>query len=103
MPAGGDPRTSATEIYRRKVRVKRCGKSAPGLWRHRFYDVNSIRSNAVEKHKVCPTASGGGWNPGAILGLDRWLSRQNPAYRPVSHKKAPLFSGAFFMLLQSFP
>ena len=37
---------------------------------------------------------GGGWNPGAILGLDRWLSRQNPAYRPVSgrcHKQRPTF------------
>ena len=33
----------------RAVRVKRWGKSPPGLWRHRFYDVNSIRSNAVEK------------------------------------------------------
>ena len=57
MPAGGDPRTSATEIYRRKVRVKRCGKSAPGLWRHRFYDVNSIRSNAVEEHNGEPDRS----------------------------------------------
>ena len=32
-----------------EVRVKRWGKSPPGLWRHRFYDVNSIRSNAVEE------------------------------------------------------
>ena len=23
----------------------------------------------------------------AMAGLDRWLSRQNPAYRPVLHKK----------------
>ena len=42
MPAGGDPRTSATEIYRRKARVKRWGKSPPGPWKHGFYDVNSI-------------------------------------------------------------
>ena len=61
MPAGGDPRTSATEIYRRKVRVKRCGKSAPGLWRHRFYDVNSIRSNTVGEHLADPAV------------LRRWL------------------------------
>jgi len=38
---------------------------------------------------VCPTASGGGWNLRAIAGLDRWLSKQNPAYRPVSPQKAP--------------
>ena len=25
-----------------EVRVKRCGKSAPGPWQHGFYDVNSI-------------------------------------------------------------
>ena len=25
---------------------------------------------------------GGGWIPRAIAGLDRWLSKQNPAYRP---------------------
>ena len=47
MPAGGDPRTSATEIYRLvvridEVRVKRWGKSPPGPWKHGFYDVNSI-------------------------------------------------------------
>ena len=57
MPAGGDPRTSATEIYRRKVRVKRWGKSPPGPWRHGFYDVNSIRSNAVEEHIGLPDRS----------------------------------------------
>ena len=57
MPAGGDPRTSATEIYRRKVRVKRWGKSPPGPWRHGFYAVNSIRSNAVEEHIGLPDRS----------------------------------------------
>ena len=30
---------------------------------------------------------GGGLILGAILRLDRWLSRQNPAYRPVSRLK----------------
>ena len=40
------------KLYARidEVRVKKCGKSALGLWRHKFYDVNSIRSNAVEGH-----------------------------------------------------
>ena len=32
---------------------------------------------------------GGGLIPRATVGLDRWLSRQNPAYRPAS-QKAPL-------------
>ena len=57
MPAGGDPRTSATEIYRREARVKRWGKSPPGPWKHGFYDVNSIRSNAVEEHIGLPDRS----------------------------------------------
>ena len=30
---------------------------------------------------------GGGLILPAMAGLDRWLSRQNPAYRPVLHKK----------------
>ena len=42
MPAEGDLRTSATEIYRRKVRMKRWGKSPPGPWYHGFSAVNSI-------------------------------------------------------------
>ena len=36
----------------------------------------------------------------AIAGLDRWLSRQNPAYRPVSCKNAPLkFERCVLLLL----
>ena len=58
MPAEGDLRTSATEIYRRKVRVKRWGKSPPGPWKHGFYDVNSIRSNAVEGQMAGPAVPG---------------------------------------------
>ena len=39
---------------------------------------------------------GGGLIPQAIAGLDIWLSRQNPAYRPVSHQKSTAHrSGAF--------
>jgi len=41
---------------------------------------------------------GGGLILRAIAGLDRWLSRQNPAYRPASHyknRKHRLLSGAF--------
>ena len=49
MPAEGDFRKSATEIYRRHsfsvaVRVERCGKSAPDGW-ELSVAVNSIRSN----------------------------------------------------------
>ena len=33
---------------------------------------------------------GGGWILRVIAGLDRWLSKQNPAYRPDRNKKAPL-------------
>ena len=33
--------------------------------------------------------------PWATAGLDRWLSRQNPAYRPVL-QKAPLFRAVLF-------
>ena len=50
-------RDTAFRVLRvQNVRVKRWGKSPPGLWKHRFYDVNSIRSNAVEEHVVGPTA-----------------------------------------------
>ena len=45
--AGGDPRASATERYRRRfpaVRVERCGKSAPECRRLYCY-VNLIRCN----------------------------------------------------------
>jgi len=40
-----------------EVRVKRWGKSPPGPWKHGFYDVNSIRSNAVEEHTGLPDRS----------------------------------------------
>ena len=39
---------------------------------------------------------GGGLIPCASMGLDRWLSRQNPAYRPVSQKSTTGNSGAFY-------
>jgi len=48
-----------------------------------------------EAHKLARLLRGGGWNPGAIPGLDRWLSRQNPAYRPVLQKSTAHTSGAF--------
>ena len=32
--------------------------------------------------------------PGATPGLDRWLSRQNPAYRPVSRNGAAAIAAA---------
>ena len=38
-----------------------------------------------------------------IAGLDRWLSRQNPAYRPVSYQKSTaLTSGAFLNATQAY-
>ena len=40
-----------------EVRVKRWGKGPPGPWKHGFYDVNSIRSNAVEEHEGLPDRS----------------------------------------------
>ena len=50
----------AKELYAQidEVRVKRWGKSPPGPWKHGFYDVNSIRSNAVEEQQVGPTVPG---------------------------------------------
>ena len=36
----------------------------------------------VRDNRLARPSPRGGWNPGAIPGLDRWLSRQNPAYRP---------------------
>ena len=52
-------RDTAFRVLRvQNVRVKRWGKSPPGLWKHRFYDVNSIRSNAVGGHVIGPIVLG---------------------------------------------
>ena len=62
-------RDTAFRVLRvQNVRVKRWGKSPPGLWKHRFYDVNSIRSNAVEEHMVCPTVPRRRLDPGGNPG-----------------------------------
>ena len=63
------------------VRVERRGKSSPATWEHRGA-VNSIRSNTVEETQGRPGCfRGGGLSAAATRRLDRWLSRQNPAYR----------------------
>ena len=76
MPAEGDFRKSATEIYRRHsfsvaVRVERCGKSAPDGW-ELSVAVNSIRSNTVGGHmRLARPSSGGGLSVPATVRLDR--------------------------------
>ena len=42
-----------------------------------------------EAYKLARLLRGGGWILRAIAGLDRWLSKQNPAYRPSRISKAP--------------
>ena len=41
----------------------------------------------VGDNRLARPSPRGGLTPGAIPGLDRWLSKQNPAYRSVSYKK----------------
>ena len=40
----------------------------------------------MEGHRFARPSRGGGLIPRATAGLDRWLSRQNPAYRPALPK-----------------
>ena len=53
-------------------------------------DIRSARSSR-----------GGGWNLRAIASLDRWLSRQNPAYRPASYLKRHRSSERCFLRIIS--
>ena len=50
----------------------------------------------MEGHRFARPSRGGGLIPRATAGLDRWLSRQNPAYRPALPKSTPSYRwGAF--------
>ncbi len=63
--------------------MKRWGKSPPGPWKHGFYAVNSIREQRRGgTHRSARPFRGGGWILRVTAGLDRWLLKQNPAYRP---------------------
>ena len=44
---------------------------------------------------------GGGLIPRATAGLDRWLSRQNPAYRPALPKSTPSYRWGAFCVIHS--
>ena len=127
-PGGGNPRDSATEnrppwsnrrfTFARmaRVRVKRCGKSAPGDWQpdphgkpHREQCRIGISRGAG---RVSDTAAGPPWpgGPGWQLeapgqpgvqrnghrtGSRRRAGEQNPAYRPSVHLLCPPHSAKF--------
>ena len=62
----------------------------------RHYAVNSIpEQRRGGTHRFARPFRGGGLIPRVTAGLDRWLLRQNPAYRPVSQKTHHFSSGAF--------
>ena len=53
----------------------------------------------MEGHRFARPSRGGGLIPRATAGLDRWLSRQNPAYRPALPKSTPSYRwGAFYVI-----
>ena len=52
----------------------------------------------MEGHRFARPSRGGGLIPRATAGLDRWLSRQNPAYRPACQKALHHTDGVLFAL-----
>ena len=109
----GNPRESATEIYRRKrlaygleralahgplaVRVERRGKSSPARWRQRG-PANPIRSNADRSDTLARCAPKGGLSRLATGGLDRWLLTTELGLQAHSsvYEKTPPTSAVFF-------
>ena len=55
----------------------------------------------MEGHRFARPSRGGGLIPRATAGLDRWLSRQNPAYRPALPKSTPSYRWGAFCVIHS--
>ena len=53
-----------------------------------------------EAYRLTRPLRGGGLILRVIAGLDRWLSRQNPAYRPASQQKSTARKSGAFLLCQ---